>query len=55
MQKWEYFMMISDKFGMPTEDLNRFGSEGWELVNVVYLDYRMLHYYFKRPVQGIEQ
>jgi hypothetical protein len=58
MQKWEYLSFAriygqwsDDKFdGRTVQDkLSDFGSEGWELVSVVY-DSSGYHFYLKRPV-----
>ncbi len=56
MAKWEY--SVVDKWGVPftSEELNKFGSEGWELVTVIDAYYTLKgeareaerYYVFKR-------
>ena len=46
MQKYEYkCVAIMGLSGATTRALNRYGSEGWELVSVWFM-----WHYFKRPV-----
>ena len=46
MQKWEY--KIVKELQISEAELNRLGSEGWELVQ---FDYDLGYYLFKRPKQ----
>jgi hypothetical protein len=51
MQKWEYLttpLLIHNT----TAILNNWGSQGWELVNVMANQEGGLVAYLKRPVQG---
>ena len=48
MQKWEYMMTMFSEKGLTEKLLDQYGSDGWELVSVVYVEHT-LHYYFKRP------
>lgn len=46
MQNYEYKIITTSS---TTEQLNEWGSEGWDLVSVVVDDYTRC-YYFKRPI-----
>jgi len=47
MKKWEY-KSCNCKF----KGLNEYGSDGWELVSVVYVQaFNEMRYYFKRELK----
>lgn len=37
-QQFEYHVIMSDSLAVPAEQLNRFGEEGWRLVDRVTVD-----------------
>lgn len=45
---WEYTAMLSEDSGI-VADLNALGSDGWELVSVVYAVNKGWQSFFKRP------
>ena len=48
--KWEYWTVSQSK-QMSVEELNHYGSQGWELINM-FISHNTLHYYiFKRPIE----
>jgi len=51
--KWEYKKIEKspdEEQSLDEEELNKLGSEGWELVEVVQVN-SWFHYYFKRPAE----
>jgi hypothetical protein len=51
---WEYMPVVRNlsKETAPTaEELNRWGSEGWELTGL-FCDSRLVYFYFKRPARS---
>lgn len=45
VMKWEYRVETAT---MSSEDLDKLGAEGWELVAVVSPGHFVLHHFFKR-------
>lgn len=45
MMRWEYRIETSGD----VDQLNKLGTEGWELVSVASPGHFVLHHYFKRP------
>lgn len=58
MSKWEYFFIVHpvvmydpSSIDKLTDDIDRYGADGWELVAVTYLDSNVLiQYTFKRQL-----
>ncbi len=54
--KWEYLNVSFSSFGggpeKVTKELNKYGQEGWELVNFQYVhEYELMCFVFKRPIR----
>jgi len=49
-QKWEYISRTHWQDD-PTEWLNKYGCEGWELVSAMRSNTALTQYIFKRPLQ----
>lgn len=54
-QQWEYLTEVYDGYTENIKDLNNFGADGWELVNVVYIHINgKSKFYFKRKIKTPE-
>lgn len=31
-------------------NLNTYDASGWELIQIIYVDHRLIHYFFKRKI-----
>ncbi len=47
--RWEYCTI---ERALTAEEMNEFGSKGWELVAVVSPGHFVLHYFFKRAIDA---
>lgn len=46
---WEYLAIEET---LTTDDLNKFGADGWELVGVISPGHFVIHYFFKRQARS---